>query len=136
MYNIGIMSTKFKANENQFTGTEVSYIRFTRVISRLSGIVYVAVEVRNATLCRNNNFAYWACKVCVSIRLCTSSVFIRDLLPYVHTCTLIQGLHVHFGACLKLIALSWAKKLQFEDVGVDQTESFRLTVILSPTEAL
>ena len=75
----------------------------------------MAVEVRNATLCRNINFAYWACKVCVSIRLCTSAVFILDLLPYVCACTLIQGLH--FGACLKSIALSWAKKLQFEDVG-------------------
>ena len=86
----------------------------------------MAVEVRNATLCHNINFVYWACKVCVSIQLCTSSVFTLDLLPYVCTCTLIQGLY--FGACLKSTALSWATKFQFEDVG---GRSDRVLVVFS-----
>ena len=72
------------------------------------------------------NFAYWACEVCVSIQLCTSSTFILDLLPYVHTCTLIQGLF--FSACLKSTALSWAKKLQFEGV---KGRSDRVPVVFS-----
>ena len=51
--------------------------------SQLVYIAYVAVEVRNSTLCRNTSFENGACKVFVSIRLFAFSEVVFDYLQRV-----------------------------------------------------